>query len=170
MAIAAYKHCPACERPRGDLGMGQACPTCGCPPTDELTIIHQQRPAAGALLIAGAILFLLAVPGKEFGRWTPAALFLLGVMLLVSAALTVRRRNRAVLWPAGFTLITWQDPPLTATWNEFSGITFDESRARIVLSRRDGGVSEIPIQSFGTARRAATFADFATQHLHDALR
>jgi hypothetical protein len=78
MALAEFQHCPACERPRGDVGISQRCPDCTCPPEDDLLIIRQSRPSVHALTLAGVVLFVLAVPGVPVGRWPALALLAMG--------------------------------------------------------------------------------------------
>jgi hypothetical protein len=119
MALAEFQHCPACERPRGDVGISQRCPDCTCPPEDDLLIIRQSRPSAHALTLAGVVLFVLAVPGMPVGRWPALALLAMGASLIGIRMLIVRRSPRAVLWAEGFCLISWENPPRAFEWQAF---------------------------------------------------
>jgi hypothetical protein len=119
MALAEFQHCPACERPRGDVGISQRCPDCTCPPEDDLLIIRQSRPSVHALTLAGVVLFVLAVPGMPVGRWPALALLAMGASLIGIRMLIVRRSPRAVLWAEGFCLISWENPPRAFEWESF---------------------------------------------------
>jgi hypothetical protein len=164
MALAEFQHCPACERPRGDVGISQRCPDCTCPPEDDLLIIRQSRPSAHALTLAGVVLFVLAVPGMPVGRWPALALLAMGASLIGIRMLIVRRSPRAVLWAEGFCLISWENPPRAFEWQSFGGVEVSEpDRAIRLTPAGDGVMTEIPITFFGTAHRANRFAEAATR-------
>lgn len=158
MSLLASPFCPACERSRDHVPARAACPYCTCPPHAEVQFIRQSRPGLNLLALLGVLLCVAAVPGRDVGRWTPAALFGLGACTLLARVFIAGPARRAVLWAEGGVLLDAHDAPRPLDWQRTRAVTLDAGSRSVICTPSAGGdIVEIPIAFFGTARRAADF-------------
>lgn len=147
--------CPACDRPASAAASGSACPACGCPPYARVEVLRFPQPARIAVVLTGVALCAAALSGRDWGRWTPATLMALGILVLVTQAFIFRRGRRAVFWDGGLAVLEGTAVVCRAAGG-ITGAALDEA-ARAVVLRLPDGVQEIPLVFFVTHARAETF-------------
>ncbi len=158
-------NCDICGSSLEGLTLGDACKTCRFRPGEEIHIINQACPSHTALLAISITLLLLTVAEKPIGRWEPMQLMALGLILLVLWFLLRIRRHKTVLWRDGFITVDKKGKTASYTWQMIEEIQCATDGRTVEIIPTSGKKQTIPLDFFGSHRRAETFVTLAQDWL-----
>lgn len=99
---------------------------------------------------------------RPLGRWEPATLLALSACTVLTWGVIRRRRRKVVLWEGGFVLLGHRKAPEPRLWRDVAEIRWSSDDQTLeCVSADESLVMSIPVDFFGTSRRAERFRQTA---------
>ena len=158
-------NCPRCDHNLLGLPRSDECPACGfhCE-DDRVRVIEQSWFTFRFVLIAGlpcTLGYITNLSGELpelYGRVCMVVGFVITILIASRVFLNPGRRNRALLWSAGFLLVEFVDEDKYFPWAEISAVQGNTFGGGVTVRDRDGGkLHSIDEQFFGSQRKVREF-------------
>lgn len=157
--------CPRCDHNLLGLPQGDECPACGFHCDDDtVRVIEQSWFTFRFLLLAGLPIALGTITNLSgelpelYGRVCMVVGFVITILIASRVFLNPGRRNRALLWSAGFLLVELGEEDKYFPWAEISTVQGNTFGGGVTVRDRNGGkLHSIEAEFFGAQRKVREF-------------